>query len=289
MKIFYHADDFGIAYEQSKSILECYHSGMLNSISIILNSPQTLRSFELITDLVRNNKMRCVAHLNFVEGKNVSTDTPHLTDSNGYFNCTFSSLLKASFGINRIAIKNELIREIDAQLKIYSSLIQSNVISIDSHQHFHMIPIVWESLSEVISKNGYTVEYIRIPIDPIQPIIKKKYFFKIKPINYVKWGVLKLLQLINTKHAIPIAKVPTFFGIPFTCEMNTDVLSTLLPEYEQISKESNTDLEIMFHLGAIKNAADLLDKNNQQLVEFYGSAYRDSEKECLLQKQYLRK
>ena len=37
--IWFHADDYGVTPEQSKRILDCYKQGVLNSISVLPNSP----------------------------------------------------------------------------------------------------------------------------------------------------------------------------------------------------------------------------------------------------------
>jgi len=282
MKIFYHADDFGVTYDQSRSIMECFEHGKLNSVSIILNSPETEKSYELIDEYVKNGKIRCVAHLNFIEGKSVSDEVPHLVDDEGKLNCSFSYLLKAGTGKDKAIIREELKREIAAQLKRYTSLTGNRAISVDSHQHYHMIPIVWDALMEVLKEDGYVLKFIRVSVDPISPIVRKGLVFKVPAINYVKWMVLCVLRGRCLKHAEIPFSVPTFFGIPFTCRMTKDVVDKLLDDYIKTAEKRGTDLELMIHPGAVRNSDGLLDPSNKDLVEFYGSKYRDMEKEMLM-------
>lgn len=199
MNIYYHADDYGVTTEQSKDILDCFINGRLNSVSIILNSPDTYNSYQMINNYVADGQLRCVAHLNFVEGKSMTqdwrNDVPHLvnhdSDHDGNLTCTFRSLLMAGYGPARDTIKNELKNEIRSQLGYFAELTGSKTISIDSHQHFHMIPIVWDALREVVDEAGYDVKYIRIPVDPVEPIKKSGATSKVSCLNYTKWLTLQ--------------------------------------------------------------------------------------------------
>jgi len=96
MKVFYHADDFGVSIESSKSIYDCFLDGCLNSVSLIVNSPKAAEAYELIRENVQNGELRCALHLNFVEGNCVTENgaavIPHLVDREGRFNRSFGSL-----------------------------------------------------------------------------------------------------------------------------------------------------------------------------------------------------
>jgi len=173
-------------------------------------------------------------------------------------------------------------QEIGAQLERYVAITGSREISLDSHQHYHMIPLVWDALWEVVESNGFQIRYLRIPVDPFLPVRKCGLTFRVPAINYVKWFLLKSCKKrcrLSQKQA-PV--VPVFFGIPFTCRMEKEVVGRLLGQYVAVAQKNNTDLELMFHPGAIHDTEKLLDKNNPQLVEFYGSEFRDKEKDTLL-------
>lgn len=283
MKIFYHADDFGVSYEQSVSIMDCYYYGKLNSVSLILNSPETDKSYKLIESLVDEEKIRCVAHLNFVEGKSLSNKVPHLVNKDGYFNYSFAYLLKLGISNKRDTIKLELQSEISAQLEKYSDLIRSRRIYIDSHQHYHMIPVVWEALWNVIEEEKYEVCSVRIPVDSITPIANHHLFLRVRMKNYIKWLLLWTLSKINYQNSNTQVGAPLFFGVPFTCRMTTKVVKGLISDYERIARERVRDLEIMFHPGAVTDVNKLLDNNNKALVDFYCSEYRDMEKQTLIE------
>ena len=88
-RIWFHADDFGVTAEQAKRILDCYQNGVLNSISVMPNTPALAESLALLREAdPQGNKIRRVLHLNFVEGKPLAgaENVPLLVDKTGYFN-----------------------------------------------------------------------------------------------------------------------------------------------------------------------------------------------------------
>lgn len=286
-KIFYHADDFGVTVEQSKSILECYESGVLNSVSIIPNSPEAAKSYELIRTFVDSGKIRLVIHLNFVEGFSLASpsDIPYLVDENGMFKCTYGSMLKLNYSPNHKKGVEQFKKEIAAQISAVCAITGTKKINIDSHQHYLMIPMIWEAFCQVVKENSYELDYLRIPVDPRKPVFSNFSTLAAVPkINFIKWALLGFLapskSSINSLGSS--IKVPLFFGMPFTCQMTKERIDTLLPKYKAIAEASNLDLELMFHPGQVSEVESLLDSAQEDLVEFYGSDYRQLEKDCLM-------
>lgn len=327
-KVFIHADDFGVTMEQSKSIIECSQKGALNSISIIMNSPYAIPAYnELVRDAGLSDKIRAVIHLNFVEGKpcalsgsqasdarsdshasdarSASDETTFadssashnplslLTDARGMFNCTYGKILKASFLSSkslRAQYKEQFKIEIAAQLASGSKLLDTKTLSIDSHQHYHMIPVVYEALMEVVTENDYKIDYLRVPIDPATPIWSTpSLLFKMPPVNFIKWSLLKFLSTrrksLERRHYSSISSMhqaPIFFGMPFTCQMQKGLVDDrLFKKYLKIAQKSGRDLELMFHPGAVFSPSDLLDSSQVDLVEFYSSENRQAEKDVI--------
>jgi predicted glycoside hydrolase/deacetylase ChbG (UPF0249 family) len=279
-KVFFHADDFGVTLKQAGHICECFQKGCLNSVSVMPNSPVVPEAFQLIGELVNSGRIRCVVHLNFLEGKSAAPaeEIPHLVKENGKLGCTFGSLLKANYSAKRKLYKMELKKEIAAQIAVVVKLQQSNRINVDSHQHFHMIPVVWEALMEVIAENHYELQYIRIPQDPLRPLLTTPQVWKyIRPVNLVKWMVLKVIGPSKKKIAATGADVPVFFGMFFTCMMKLEIVEKLLPGYMRCADERGRDLELMFHPGAVPERKLLLDPDNRELQQFYAARERDEE------------
>lgn len=296
--IYYHADDYGVSAAQSKSILFCHTNGCLNSISLLPNSPYLPQAFamasamtEVMTSDARqrsDSMLRMVTHLNLIEGHSVApaASVPLLTDKHGMFRCSFGYLLKANFAAPRRRRKfhAQLKTEIAAQLAIVSDFTQSMHICIDSHQHFHMIPLVFDALCEVITENHYVLDSLRIPVDPIRPILTTpRLLFKVPPINFIKYGILRAFSwciLPKAKRICP--DIPIFFGIFFTCRMDYDTVAPLLKKYDAIARKKHRNLELMFHPGGVYDPDELLDAANKELVSFYSDPYRKKEADALI-------
>lgn len=286
MKVYYHADDFGIDDYSTDRFIDAVKNGKLNLISIFVNTKEIDKTYIKL----KENKVKTSLHLNVVEGKSLSDKKliPHLVDSKGNFNLGFGKLLLYNFSFKRKIIKNELYIEIKNQLSKYIALTNQKKIYVDSHRHYHMVPIFMDALLKACNDLKVKIDYIRIPLDPLKPIVTvPKMFFKVKPLNWVKWILLKVLYIFSIRSKIKKNKiyVPTFMGLFFTCEMSDVILDTLYPKYYQYAKKHNYDLEIMFHPGRVKNQTKLLDKTNHDFVEFYMSSKRDQEYHALLNRK----
>lgn len=288
--IYFHADDYGVSRNQSARILNCYTKGALNSISVIPNTSELESCLTLLDTEDANREIRRVLHLNFVEGKPAACveKIDMLVDNTGFFSISFIKLLLWSYwkrGEARIRLKEQLKTEITAQLQQVTDVCDYKITAIDSHQHYHMIPIVLEALLEVLDEKKLTIHEVRIPADPVKPLLQTpSIWLKVPVINWIKWGILWLQAGRNRKKIEQKGiKVPVFFGIFFTCEMRLDIVKTLMPKYIAYAKKRGKYLELMFHPGNLTVREELLDKRSKELEEFYMSENRLKEAECLKQ------
>lgn len=289
-KIYFHADDYGVTKEQSEAILSCSLQGALNSISILPNTPQLKECLELLEEKDSGHRLRRVLHLNFVEGKPAAKaeSVSDLTDETGYFGVSFGKLLQWSYckrGEDRERLKKQLKTEIAAQLDAVTKAGGCQITAVDSHQHYHMIPLVMEALLEVLTEKeaGARVREIRIAADPLLPLVQTpSVWFRVPPINWVKWLILRIHAGRSRKalQKMGIAS-PVFFGMYFTCQMKQDVVEALLPKYQRYAQKRHASLELMFHPGNLSSREELLDKRSKELEEFYLSENRFAEAECL--------
>lgn len=288
--IYFHADDYGVSKAQAERILSCYTEGVLNSISVIPNSPELEGCLEYLDTEDPQSKIRRVLHLNFVEGKPVACteQVDMLVDDAGFFSISFIQLLKWSYckkGKERARLKEQLKAEIAAQLEQVVEIYDYKITAIDSHQHYHMIPIVLDALLEVIEEKKVRIQEIRISVDPVFPLLMTpSLWLKVPVINWVKWGILWLQSGRNRKKIEQKnIKMPVFFGIFFTCEMKLDIVNKLMPKYVAIARRKGRELELMFHPGNLTKREELLDMRLKELEEFYTSENRLKEAECLKQ------
>lgn len=290
--IWFHADDFGVTQEQSARILECYKDGALNSISVLPNAKALKASLELLDSVDSDaSRIRRVLHLNFVEGCPLAgaENVPELVDGTGYFDKSFIRFFQWNYlkcGAARQALVRQLKLEIAAQLRAVTAENDYKITAVDSHQHYHMIPIIFDSLMEVLSDREFEqlgIRQIRIPVDPAAPLMHNTRLRRGVPkINWVKWCILKIYEKRN-KNILrgKGIKTPVFFGIFYTCEMTKEVVEALLPEYKAYADRKGSDLELMFHPGNLMAAYELLDGRSKELAEFYMSDNRYYEAECL--------
>lgn len=288
----YHADDFGVSLEQSERILACCRDGALNSISIIPNTSDLSGALELLDKADDKGEIRRVLHLNFVEGKPLAgaDKVPLLVDGEGYLNKSFVKLFIWNYTANkkmRSALKTQIRAEIREQLRAVTTEHDFHITAIDSHQHYHMIPLVFDCLMEVLAEGEFEhldIRQIRIPVDPLKPVLSVGHRRKIPAINLVKWLILKSSKGRNTKVLRKKGiEAPVFFGIFYTCEMKWEIVNALLPAYRKYADKKGAALELMFHPGNLTADYELLDKRRRELWEFYVSDNRFFEAECLKQ------
>lgn len=288
--IWYHADDFGVSIEQSEKILACFTNGALNSISILPNVPDLKGAHILLEKTDTKCELRRVLHLNFVEGKPLAgaDKVPLLTNDRGYFDKSFVKLFIWNYTAGKTKrgeLKRQLCKEIREQLRAVTSENDFHITAIDSHQHYHMIPIVFDCIMSVINEAEFKaldIRQIRIPVDPLKPVLFFRDRTKISPVNMLKWLILKTSsrrnRLILRKNGI---EAPVFFGIFYTCEMKWDIVKVLLPLYKKYADRRNENLELMFHPGNLTAKYEMLDINRNELWEFYASDNRFAEAQCL--------
>lgn len=290
--IWFHADDFGVTTEQSERILSCYQNGVLNSISVMPNTPALKESLGILDQVdPGGTQIRRVLHLNFVEGRPLAgaENVPELVDNTGYFDKSFIQFFQWNYtrrGVKRRELMRQLKLEIAAQIQAVTSVCDYRITAIDSHQHYHMIPIVFDSLMEVLSEMGWgynEIHQIRIPVDPTAPLRNNAQMRrKVPKINWVKWCILKIFAERNKKilHSRGM-ETPVFFGIFYTCEMKKEVVEALLPAYRNYADQKEQSLEMMFHPGSLTDCNELLDARSKELAVFYMSDNRYAEAECL--------
>lgn len=290
-KIWFNADDYGVTAKQSQKILECYREGALNSISIIPNSKELSQCLNLLDQVDPDAHVRRVLHINFAEGKPVSgaDRVPMLADKEGFFSKSFADFFVwnlAMRGKKRSKLKSQIKTELREQLRAVTQVCDYRITAVDSHQHYHMIPIVFDSLMEILAEEEFNllgIRYIRIPVDPVAPLFcTRDRAIGLKPDNLVKWCILNLYARRNRRllKAKGI-KATVFFGMFYACEMKWDVVDRLLPRYKEYAVKKNADLELMFHPGGLSAEYELLDARNKELVNFYMSDNRFFEADCL--------
>lgn len=286
----YHADDYGLFREQSRHIIECYHDGALNGISIMPNSPYLKECMDDISDIRKN--LFVTVHLNFVEGKPLTgKKATRLTDREGNFNIGFGKLLLLGYVpvIRRFYYK-QIRREVEAQLLACEQYMNEGRYRIDGHVHFHMLPLIFDAVMDVIDKNHLDVSYIRFPREELDIYRRASGKLKdIKPINVVKVLVLNALASRNErKYADKLAGLKVqrklFMGVMLSGHMFYDSVKECITHAADIMADRGvSDMEILFHPGDVTVEEDIGKLTSRDDISFLvqNSSNRQKEAEAL--------
>lgn len=288
-EVIFHADDFGMTVRQSAEMLSLAGvlggDGALSSVSIMVGSPAARESARLIAGA--EGRLRVSLHLNLVEGPCTAdpAEIPLLVDDTGRFRLGFAGLLARSTGPVASELERQIGIEVAAQIERFLELVPGAArhLRIDSHQHFHLIPVVFRSLMGAVRERGLDLEYLRIPAEPLAPFLRApRSLLRVPPVNWVKSAVLNLLWLRCRR--IPGAReVPTavFFGIGFSGRMTRENVSALLPGFRDVARRRGLPLEVLFHPTGLRADERPLAPALDGFVAFYRSPLRAAEAEAL--------
>jgi len=270
--------------------MECYHNGALNGISIMPNSPYLKECMEEISDIKKD--LFVTVHLNFVEGKPISGNRADmLTNDKGNFDCGFIKLLAVSYiPFLRKAYFRQIRREIETQLLACEEYMNGGRFRIDGHVHYHMIPVIFDALVDVIKSNGFNVSYIRFPYEELSVYVGNLSKLKgIKLVNFVKVMILNTLVARNkAKYKKFLAKLGTedklFMGVMLSGHMFYDNIKLCLKSAEDVlEKRGKKDMEVLFHPGDVTVPADVERLTSKDDYSFLTSSNRMKEAEALKQ------
>ena len=276
--IYYCADDYGISSFSNARIEECLKNGVLNKISVLPNGDLSDFNERLLSENIKLS-----LHLNLVEGCPLSKkeDVSLLVSDKGFFKYSFIGLFFLSLFGNRRLLKKQLYNEIKAQIDFWKNKMGEHTpILIDSHQHTHMIPLIFRTLMRVIREENVAVEYIRIPSELILPFIKSpSLYLTFSLVGLVKQWLLKFLNLVNRRELKKAnIKSTAFMGILFSGQLTEDKINKLLPYY----KKQNENIEIAFHPGYLEREEPLIDGFRPGFKKFYYSKWRREEYNTLI-------
>ena len=125
-KLIFNADDLGLSQGVNLGIVECYKNGVVNSASLLTNTP----FFEQAVALIKQHQLPNIGlHFNLTEFKPVLNTHKTIVDSTGQFIRTITN--------NHSIDLTEVAAELEAQ---YQKAVAAKVAitHFDSHHHVHM-------------------------------------------------------------------------------------------------------------------------------------------------------
>lgn len=281
-KIYFCADDYGISAEGNDCIADCLENGILNKVSVLPNG-ETTDFKKRLTDLNATISL----HINLVEGYPMSNpeDVSLLLANNKNFKHSFIGLLLLSLSPKRKIFEKQVYKEIQSQIRFWMKTMGEDAeISIDSHQHTHMIPLIFKTLMRVIRDENLKVHSVRFPAEPITPyLLTPSLFSTYSPTGLIKQWLLKFLGFVNQKE-LKKSKITSsyFMGILFSGKLDERKIKKILPRYLKLAEKNNKNIEIGFHPIYIKNSENLIKGTQKSFLKFYFSPWRKTEYDTLL-------
>ena len=294
-----HADDYALTINTSKDMLECMKQGDLDSISIICNMPCFAECMDMLYKAIPDLPFLPLisVHIDLIEGDSVSKEVP-LMSKDDVMSLSWKDVFFMSFGSKKEELKKELKKEIKAQIdkvwevtkRCMKIAKENNVpyaqkgIRIDSHQHIHSLPIVWNSLMEVIEENDYEVEYIRNPKEPLLPFVSEIGLWSTyRPINFVKNRLLMFYSGQNDNYCDRNNMQKMYmWGLVMSGRMDIDRIKKLYPKMLKKAEKDERKLEILFHPGLTLEEEKSKEIAEDALKDFYLSENRHIEKDAVM-------
>ena len=285
MGVVFHADDYGITEQQARDILAlssaCGGHGVLASVSIFANSPAFDAAAALAQPFVQAGKLKMALHVNLVEGRPCApaVEVPLLVNQRGTFCNDFVGLLKLSKSSQRWEFRRQLQRECEAQIARYLEAFpqMKDVLRVDSHQHTHAVPAVFDALMAAARAQGCTLAHVRCPVEPLAP--HRAAGSHMPPINLAKDALITWLWRSNRAKVPAGCESSLFCGVVLSGGMDA-VTWPLVREFERMAADRAQNVEVLFHPVSVP-VAECLDPHNTAFAEACASPARNREAECL--------
>lgn len=299
-----HADDYALTLNTSRDMLACMQAGKLNSISIVPNMSCFQECMALFYEEIPKLPFLPLlsVHLDFVEGRSLAGKkaAPDLTKADSdLMGLGWGGLFLASYlPGKRGRIKAQLKCEIKAQIARVQPAVKKCIelaagvgipckqkgLRIDSHQHAHMIPVVWEAILEVVSEEGYDLEYIRNSKEVLGVFLTDASLYRTyRPVNFIKNRLLSLYSHKVDRFCKARGMEQMYlWGLVMSGRMDRERVEKLYPKMRRKAKRDGRTLEILFHPGLTLPEEVTPEIAKEAVEDFYLREDRHVEREAVL-------
>ena len=267
------ADDFGMSKAVNRAVSEAYEFGLLKSVSLTPNG-------EAFDEVVETVLPKCPdlgvgIHLNITDGKALCSDIDLLTDANMKFCHSYFRLFINTYNPQKKDFLPQVEREFRRQIE--KVLSKTKVTHIDSHNHIHSIPPIFDMVCRLAKEYG--IPYVRTHFEKFYFIPEfSRYLNTTCFVNFSRKFLLNFLTLFNqnTVSKYGLKTNDYLIGTGFASVMDSIVISYGIKSV----KENNATVEAFIHPcrydeGTIDNYFDeyMIAKNKKLADIISGSRY----------------
>lgn len=267
--IIFNADDFGISRGVNTAIEEAARNGILTSASLMVNQKYAKEAVEAAKDLPT---LKLGLHVNLTNETPAAPveKIPLLAGSDGKFKNGFLKLALLALFKGK-ALKEQVRTEIEAQIQKALKLGVS-LEHIDSHRHVHMIPVIFQVMTEL--KEKYQIKRIRVINEcGLLSARHNRGMSWLFDGGIIKYFLLRFFSLINAYKSETY-----FYTMLYTCKLSAE-------RFADVPVPAGYDaVEIMIHPGRpdidAQYPEDIFDDNIL-------SSWRRAELDTLLERKLL--
>lgn len=255
-KYYFHADDFGRSKLISNKILYCIKYGNINSVSVMMgfdnNSHKQIQRIK--------KKINFKLHLNL-------TERNKLTNLKNY---SFLKLLFLPLFFNFKKEKQIIHDLIRIQVYEFNKFYKTKIIKLDSHEHVHMIPWIFDLIIKDLKI--LNIKEIRIPDEKFFISSKTHIFNKFYLVNLIKLFLIKVFSyVIQNKIKNKKIKILNFTGLVYSGFQDYfSIKSGVKKNYNGFN-----DIEILTHPGFTNKTE--INSFDKKYFDYYSSIKRKEE------------
>jgi len=261
------ADDFGLTCGITDTILKVVDNGPVRLVSIMANGEAV--EYALSEYKKRSERLTLAVHLTLTEGRALSKadDIPLLADAAGNFKYGVAGLWAAyliAWSKRRLHFREQVRREITAQLARIQEASGIQEIAVNGHQHVHLIPFI---LDELVALPG--IREIRTVREPFQ--------WSWSPTTTIARVILILLsnRAARSMRLHNIATNDSFIGFVYSGHMTEKALQAGLAR-------ANGSVEVLSHPGSAQLGELDAWKGSRADIAWHYSPWRAKERGMLV-------
>jgi hypothetical protein len=214
-------------------------------------------------------------HFTLTSGKPVNPpqEIPMLVDADGFFRLGFVSLWRTLVTKQRIALLSQIQAELTAQLRLMDRLSEKHQLRfdhLDSHQHVHVLPGIWELLRQEAEQRRLPLRVPRERWGTFQRCYRRCR-------TWFPQGLLKQAILNRCLRNIP--QQVGYFGILETGRMDASALRWII---QSVGQNSTFDTyEINTHPSALTEVGHGEICSSEADKKFHAFSWREQEFQAL--------